>query len=454
MAKTHIKGMLERYSSGNPVRLHMPGHKGAMNSLDVTEINATDNLNSPESYILYAQQALSQSYGCDNSFFMVNGSTGAIHAMIKYAVLRRTHPILISRNSHRSILSACMLFNIDYIMIDDKFDDELQAFIFDEENIIETIMENDLAAVIITPVDYFGRVASIENISKACKQKGALLLCDEAHGAHFHITDMLPKSALSYADICVQSPHKTLSALTQCSYIHANNVNIDKLKSIIYSLQTSSPNFLLVQSMDDARYDAQTMKEQWEHRVKSVEILAGLINEIVGMWVLDANWAKQGGYCGKDITRLVIDVSDVGSGIEIGKILEDRYNIYMEMCSFKYIVGIMTPWDNKEWDGRLHIALVEIVKMNMKPYRIPDYPQIYKKAISHKDAIEAEWEKLKLEDAEGKIAAEPTGVYPPGVPLLVPGEVISKETIDYILEVEKLGGSVFGVAEGYINCII
>lgn len=454
MAKKYVSEMLKRYSESNPARYHMPGHKGKTNPLDVTEVSATDNLNNPENYILDAQQALKQSYGCAYSFFMVNGSTGAMQAMIKYASSKSKKPILISRNSHKSIVSACMMFNIDCKIIDEKYDETLQAFIFDENKVIKHIEQSEFSAVVVTPVDYFGRVVNLANISHACKKNNVLLLCDEAHGAHFNISDMFPKCAVEYADLCAQSPHKTLSALTQCAYLHAaETIDIEKLKNVVYSLQTSSPSFIFVKSLDDARYDADTMKTQWECRIESVKNLSEKLNNIVGIKVMDAGWAQQAGYNDKDITRLVIDVSEIGSGIEIGNILENKYNIYMEMYTFKYIVGILTPWDDIKWDEQLYKSLNEIAKKKEKRYNLPKYPKTCKREISMAEAIEADWMKIKLTAAANKIAAAAIGVYPPGIALVLPGEVISQEAIDYMLKIKELGGSIFGAENECVNII-
>lgn len=454
MTKKHIGEMLKKYSALNSVRFHMPGHKGKTNALDVTELSATDNLNNPENSIYEAQQSLKKSYGCAYSFFMVNGSTGAIQAMIKYASLKSDKPILMSRNAHKSIALACMMFKIDCKIIDDKFDDNLQTFVFDENQVIKSIMQGDLSAAIITSADYFGRVIDVKKISKACKKKGVLLLCDEAHGAHFHISDMLPQSALQYADLCAQSPHKTLSALTQCAYLHAaETIDIDKLKNVIYSLQTSSPSFLFIKSLDDARYSADIMKDDWEKRIETIKKLNEKLNNIDGIKIMNSDWAKQSGYIDKDVTRLVIDVSRIGSGIEIGRKLESQYNIFMEMSTFKYIVGILTPWDDVEWDNRLYFALKEIAKQKAEECNLPNYPKPSQRAVSMAQAIECDWVKVKLDDSAGEVAAAAIGAYPPGIALVLPGEVITQEAIDYMLKIRELGGSIFGAEKGYVNCV-
>lgn len=447
--------MLQNYANSNPVRFHMPGHKGSLEPLDVTETSATDNLNDPDNFIIDAQSALSKSYGSAHSFFMVNGSTGGVHAMLRYASLTDSSPILISRNCHKSVITGCLLYKLDTIVIEEKFDNEMQTFIFDEQHIINCINQNPtISAVLITSADYFGRTVDISKLSKLCKEKKILLLCDEAHGAHYIISTVLPDSALPYVDICVQSPHKTLSALTQSAYMHArDSVDIDKLKSVIFSLQTTSPNSMLVQSMDNARYEVDTMAKQWEKRAKEVNALSKKINKISNLSVIDEDFAKASGYSKRDITRLVIDVSQIGSGIEIGKILEDRYNIFMEMYTFKYIVGILTPWDKASWDKKLYVALDEISKAKCSVYDIPEYPENHIKAMSMLEAESAHWIKIPIKDAANAVATAPIGVYPPGVALVLPGEVISQEIIDYMYQIHKIGGNIFGVTNGYVNCV-
>ncbi|MEX1378153.1 MAG: aminotransferase class I/II-fold pyridoxal phosphate-dependent enzyme [Eubacteriales bacterium] len=454
MSRHFIKEMLDNYRTRKPARFHMPGHKGSMNAHDVTEISVTDDLNNPQSYIAKAQMALGESYRSAESFFLVNGSTGGIHTMLKYAAMQSEYPILISRNSHKSIISGCMLFNIDTIIIEDIFDEEQQAFIFNQDKIISAINNTKLSAVVLTSVDYFGRVIDASAISRACKENNVLLLCDEAHGAHFHISHMLPDSALQYADICVHSPHKTLSALTQCSYIHiSKNINTEKLKSLMYSLQTSSPSFLLMESMDEARRESDKMKKQWERRISEAQKICDEINQIHGMKAMGSAWAKNAGYAQKDATRLVIDISEIGSGLEISKILEEKYNIFMEMATFKYIVAILTPWDKKRWDRMLIKALKDISCESLPKNKAPKYPKGEEPSKRIKNTEKLEWEKVRFIDSLNKISAVSVGAYPPGVPLVMPGERMSQEIIDYMLGIERVGGSLFGVENGYISCI-
>lgn len=448
--------MLRKYAGMKPARYHMPGHKGKANIYDVTEISTTDNLNSPEAEILKAQRALSRCYGSVQSFFMVNGSTGAIQAMVKYASIESNYPILVSRNSHKSIFAACMMFGVDIITAEDEYDDTLQTFVFDETLYIDLINKNNLSAVILTSVDYFGRVIDLAKIAILCKEKGILLLCDEAHGSHFNMNDLLPQSAMRYADICVHSPHKTLSALTQCAYIHVSSTSIDleRLKSIIYSLQTTSPSFLLLESMDSARYEAEIGAEKWAARAEQADNIRTRLNEIEGIMALDAEWARAAGCSDKDETRLVIDVSKIGSGIEIGKMLESKYGIFMEMYSFKHIVGILTPQDDISWDEKLIRAFTEISNgKSLKQIQTPIYPKAGERRISMHKAFESRWEKVMLKEVAGRVSASLAGSYPPGVPLILPGEIITEQQQEYMLTIKNLGGSLFGIEEGYINCV-
>ena len=454
MSKQFINDMLKNYKERRPARFHMPGHKGRVNPLDVTEINMTDDLNNPQTYIMQAQRALSESYNSAESFFLVNGSTGGIHTMLQYVAAKSDYPILISRNAHKSIISGCMFFNIQTIVADEVFDEEQQVFLHNQQKIIDYISSTKLSAVVMTSVDYFGRVMDLSEISKACRRNNVLLLCDEAHGAHFHITPMLPDSALKYTDICVHSPHKTLSAMTQCSYIHiSEKIDTAKFRSLMYSMQTSSPSFLLMKSMDDARHYGDIMKRQWEKRIEQTGKLESRLNSITGIKVMDNHWAENTGYSWKDPTRLVIDVSRIGSGIEISKILEDKHNVFMEMATFKYIVAILTPWDRKKWDRMLYKALSKIAELKLNKYKIPQYPQ---KRVEYTGLINTEkleWERVSIKKAQNKTAAQSIGAYPPGVPLVLPGEEISTETIKYMQQIERLRGSLFGVENGYIYCI-
>lgn len=455
MKKTHIQPMLKSYADKKTARFHMPGHKGKVFETDITELSVTDNLNNPESHIRQAQQSLSKSYSSIKSYFLVNGATSGIHAMLKYTSLINKKPILTNRNCHKSVVAGCMLYGIDVEVIDDYYDNELQVFTYNEQKIIDKIINKKYSAVVITSVDYFGRVIDVSRLFVLCKEQGVLLLCDEAHGSHFHISDMLPSSAIDYADICVHSPHKTLSALTQSAYLHiSSDIDVDKMEHVISSIQTTSPSSILVQSMDDARYDADTMKKSWETRAKQVSQLAKKIQSIDGVDIMSDSSAKKCGYYQKDVTRLVIDIGQLGNGILIGKELEDKYNIFMEMCTYKYLVGILTPWDDDKWDVMLYNAIKEISKQKRPLFVAPKYPVGHQRAISMIDEQSARWEKVHLKRAHGKIAATSIGSYPPGVPLVLPGEIITEQIIKYLLMVKKCGGDLFGISDGYINSVI
>lgn len=455
MKSNIIECMINEYIKTNPIRFHMPGHKGKLNPSDVTEIGSIDNLYNNNGCYKKAQEALSKSYNSEHSFFTVNGSSGSIIVMIKYASIIKKGPLILPRNSHISAFRACALYDVDTIVIENTYNIRLKSFIHDEDKIIKAISQNPGACgIFITSPDYYGRNINIKNIAECAAQNDILVLLDEAHGAHFNISDALPESVSKHADIFVQSPHKTLSALTQGGFLHINErIDYLKTKNILEHVQTTSPSHILLKSLDNSRAQKDSMEDEWTKRAESAQRLSDKIDGLRNIDVCSDRWANECGYIDKDITRLVIDVSRIDCGIKIADILEKRYNIYLEMATFSHIVAILTPWDDKCWDDILFNALMDISTRKARTFDEPTYKVAAEKYCSISKAFSMTGKYQTLDDAIGMVCLDSLGIYPPGIPIILPGEIISSPAVKYIKQAQEHGAYIFGEFYNKISCI-
>ena len=266
-----IYDMLQEYIKKEPTMFHMPGHKmGSKVShyyndiikWDVTEIPETDNLHNPNGAILEAQKMAAYAFGADYTFFLVNGSTCGIHAAIM-SVCKKGDKIIVGRDCHKSVLNILTYLEAKVCFVNPEYNDEFGILGgYSLENIQKAVDKNtDSVAVLITSPNYYGICSDIEKIANIVHQSNKILIVDEAHGAHLNFCDRLPKSAVtSGADLVVQSAHKTLPALTQTAYLHLNGDRVSKrkLQRILSTIQTSSPSFVLMASLDIARHIMQS----------------------------------------------------------------------------------------------------------------------------------------------------------------------------------------------------
>jgi arginine/lysine/ornithine decarboxylase len=406
------------------------------------EIPQTDDINRPEGPYLHAFKDISDVYGAKKSFILTSGATVGIGSMVLYA-MKSGYKIAASRNSHMSVINACLAFGADLEIIEPEYHNLSGTYKSPTEAFLDFIEKiNGKYALIITSSDYFGRCADIAAIKNAAAAKDCLVLCDEAHGAHYVYSAKLPESAGKYADIWVHGAHKTLNVMTQGALAHcSNDVDCGLFERILTAINTSSPSHLIASQIEDAA--GKQSFALWDARAGRCEILQSEINKLKYMKCMDRSWAQAAGYIDKDITRIVIDAKDAGGGFMLYKELYNKFNIQLEMADFRYAVAIMTPNDKKEWDGMLLDAL-KALDTEKPSSAFPEPPPLSKRAVPMKKAWLKRAKSTLLEDAEGKIAADIIGAYPPGVALILPGEKITAEHINYIKRIKELGGHFFG----------
>lgn len=454
---------IKAYADSGTVPFHMPGHKlGAgipsdfhedMLRLDLTELPGTDNLHHPTGAIRAAQELAAQAFGAHRSFFLVNGSTCGIHTMIS-AICRPGDSLIVGRDCHRSVIGGMMLAGVRPVYILPEYSPDFGITTGVSPQSVEAAMlaEPDAVGVLITRPNYYGVCSDLEKIAEMVHSRGKLLAVDEAHGPHLCFNNKLPVSAMSAgADICVQSAHKTLPALTQGAYLHTGSeaVNPDRLQYYLGMLQTSSPSYLIMASLDIAR---ELMQESGEER------LDGLLSEIRRLkehtCVKNIEILERKHISGFELdeTRITICVKKLGiSGYEAEKLLRKHYGIQAEMSDMYNIVCIATPADVERNLGYLFASLKELPS-HCQPdghtkEAVPRFMKLPLQKLAPEEAMQAKSVWIRLETAVGRTSKGIVAPYPPGIPAVCPGEMFTEEMVEYLKTVIASGGLVDGVNE-------
>ncbi|CAM3783404.1 aminotransferase class I/II-fold pyridoxal phosphate-dependent enzyme [Aeromicrobium ponti] len=455
--RTPLFDQLKKHASQHPISFHVPGHKyGELLSygeieyfkdilkLDATELGGLDDLHSPEGVILEAQRLLANLYGVSTSYFLVNGSTAGNLAMIM-AAAEENDTVLVQRNCHKSILNGISLAKANPVFLAPEYNQDWGvAGGVSLETVKEAIEQYPHAkALILTYPNYYGMVFDLEQIIKHAHQYGIPVLVDEAHGAHFIGGKCFPASAVQLqADIVIQSAHKTLPAMTMGAYLHFNSklVNEEKLSSYLGILQSSSPSYPIMASLDMARaYLASFSDKDADKLCEKVESFRNALSTIKGIKVLpyDNNIG--------DPLKVTIQSITSLSGFELQQILE-QHGIYAEMAD-PYNVLLVFPLLKTYMDypvDRVVSCLEEGIKIYLHTEDQKKKMIFSKKPVSELVLNQKKREGLiikpvPLADAVGRVCAQEVTPYPPGSPLLFPGEPIHKEDIQNIRILKEAG---------------
>lgn len=459
------------YRDENTVPFHMPGHKKGkiykkagidfldndILSLDTTEVPGVDNLHCPESTVMEAQMLAAKAFGSAQCFFLVNGTTAGIYSMI-LAVTEPGDKIIIPRNCHRSVYGAAILGRLTPVYLNPEIDDELGIPMGIKPESIEYILKKhpDAKAVVLTNPTYYGVCSDLERIAGIVHRHGKVLLVDEAHGAHFGFNGRLPKSAMAAgADMAAQSIHKTLLSMTQSSMLQVKSerVDIDKLKFFLQLTQTTSPSHVLLATLDLAR-DVMERKgkalldESIDYSCEAREA----INRIDGLYCLGRDRIGRYGTYDIDPTRLTVYFGALGlSGSEADRRLRNTFKIQVEMSDLYNIVAITTVGDEHTDYNRFVQALKVIAdgacKAKHPEERIKAVFMAPELACMPWEAVYRMKERIRTEDSIGRICGEMVIPYPPGIPVLMPGEVITREILDYVKRCSAGGTRISGTAD-------
>ena len=434
---------VSRYAESGPARFHMPGHKGALEPFDVTELTGTDNLSCPRGAIAELEALCAEAFRARDSIISVNGSTACNIAML--LALGQNKRVLTARNCHRSVVNGLALAgHTAYLITPDE------NGMLSPEDVSEALDKTPCDAVIMTSPTYRGYVCDVKGIAKAAHSHGALLLVDCAHGAHFAFSDSLPEPPTE-ADMWCVSCHKTLNALNQSAVLNIGfccDIDKESVRRAMFTVHTTSPSYPLMLSIENAINHA----EGWGGHCERIE---GIIRRLNAIPSVHAEPPR--GVYDRDITRLNISVEGM-TGCAVEEALVQR-NVHPEMSDMRLVTLITSPNDRDEWYDMLYAALEEIVvkARNAASCEESLAPVGIKKGFSPaacpvRDAVFGPKRAAPLEESVGLVCAEAAGVYPPGSAILFPGEAITREAVGlFTQELAASGGDTsFGLYDGKV----
>ena len=441
-----LEKILEDYSKSNMYPFHMPGHKRMMDGpykIDMTEVEGVDDLHDPQEVIAEEQARLAKIYGADKSFILVGGSTVGNLAAI-YSSCNENDLILIQRNSHKSVYNGAILRHLKVGYINSKADENGIYKAATLEDIESAVEKNGIPkAILLTSPTYEGYHCKLEEISKYCHDNGIILIVDQAHGAHLGFNDEFKESAVQKADITIQSLHKTLPALTQTAVMHVNGSKVDsrKIAAALDIFETSSPSYVLMNSVSRCTGILEQSEEMFQRYVDNLQDFYEISGQLKHLSVLMESSEL------KDPGKIVILTKHTNlSGVELAKILRDKYEIETELSSFSYLLAMTSIMDTKQGFDRLKKALLEIDEsLTAGNIEVPLVWLDSEKRMEPWEAKKDSGRQVKLEDAEGHVCQDEICLYPPGAPVVVPGEIISAEAIALINQARDKGIHVTGI---------
>lgn len=464
---------LEEQRVNRLAHFDVPGHKGgrmdpALNeyfgaklmSLDVNSMKPLDNLAHPVSVIRDAQALAAEAFGADNAFFIVNGTTAAVQTMI-FASIQAGQKVILPRNVHRSAINALVVNGAIPVYVNPQVNPELGIPLgMRLEDVEAAISANpDAKAVFVNNPTYYGVCSDLTSIVALAHAHDMLVLVDEAHGTHFYFTDRLPVSAMAAgADMAACSIHKTGGSLTQSSILLTRRpVDPDYIRQVINLTQTTSASYLLIASLDLARRNlVRHGKAMFEKTIQMADYARGEINDLGGYRAFGPELVNGDAMCAFDSTKLSIHTREIGlAGIEVYDLLRDDYGIQIEFGDVGNILCILSSGDRPLDIERLISALSEIKRLHAKsPVGLFDHEYVEPKVVlSPQAAFYSPKRSVPIAKSEGYVAAEFVMCYPPGIPILAPGERITREVLDYVLYAKSKGCFMTGPADMKINRI-
>lgn len=465
--KAPIYEALENFKKMRVVPFDVPGHKrGRGNSeltdflgqacmdVDVNSMKPLDNLCHPVSVIKEAESIAAEAFGASNAFFMVGGTTSAVQSMILYAC-KSGDKIIMPRNVHRSAINALILTGAVPVYVNPEVNNQLGiALGMSVEQVEKAIRENPQAkAIMVNNPTYYGICSDLRKIVKLAHEHNMLVLVDEAHGTHFYFGENFPVTAMAAgADIASVSMHKSGGSLTQSSFLlMGDKINSDYMRQVINLTQTTSASYLLLSSLDLSRKRlALGGREIFAKTVEMAEYARSEINGIGGYYAYSKELVNGDSIYDFDISKLSVYTLPIGlAGIEVYDLLRDEYDIQIEFGDIGNILAYISVGDRERDIERLISALAEIKRrfgrsgadMLTQEYISPVVADTPRRAF-YADKI-----SLPLEESAGRICTEFVMCYPPGIPILAPGELITEDIIKYIKYAKEKGCQMTGTED-------
>ena len=458
---------MKQHLQNRVVPFDVPGHKGGRGTreltdflclsclkADVNSMKPLDNLCHPVSVIKNAQELAAEAFGAENAFFVVNGTTGSVQAMIM-AACKAGEKIIMPRNVHRSAINALVVNGAIPVYVNPGTNKRLGIPLgMSVENVRKAIRENpDAKAVLINNPTYYGVCSDLREIVKLAHENGMLALVDEAHGTHFYFGENMPVSGMAAgADMAAVSMHKTGGSLTQSSLLLCGkNVSAGYIRQIINLTQTTSGSYLLIASLDIARKNlALNGREIFRKTVQYAEYARSEINKLGGYYAFGSELCGSDSFFSFDPTKLSIHTRDIGlAGIEVYDILRDEYNIQIEFGDIGNVLAIISAGDRALEIERLISSLYEIKRLYSKDKAgMFDHEYIDPQVIMPpQSAFYGDKKSVPITESGGYICGEFVMCYPPGIPILAPGEKITGDIINYILYAKEKGCMMTGTQD-------
>lgn len=447
--KRPIYDKLLQFQKEDRYPFHMPGHKrrfsnelsSNMFGWDITEIDDFDDLHSPDGMILESMEELREFYGTKKTWYLVNGSSCGNMAAVG-AACRRGEGILIGRNCHKSVYQAVELFGLDPYYVYPDYEPLLGMYGAVNAAQVESKLKANphITAVVLTSPTYEGVVSDIEAISEICHSYGAVLIIDEAHGAHFPFDDYFPDSSIKKgADIVIQSLHKTMAVPNQGALIHlcSDRVTEERMKRYQAIFQTTSPSYVLMASMEYGIYHGRTNRKLWDEYEEYLSFYRKKWEGLEKLHLVTEKDFQVGTIYDYDKGKLVISTGKAKiNGNQLAEKLIREYGLQMEMSEKNYLIAMTSYMDSQEGFERLDKALWEIDSFLDYQEKTKAFvePVECEKLLLPGEARDKRKEWINLKDSVGKIAGEYVYIYPPGSPILVPGEKINLKTLEKIEE--------------------
>lgn len=455
---------LEEFKKMRVVPFDVPGHKRGRGNpelrdflgekcvgIDVNSMKPLDNLCHPVSVIKDAEALAAEAFGAANAFFMVNGTTSSVQTMV-LSCCKRGDKIILPRNVHRSVINALVLCGAHPVYVNPEVDKRLGISLGMSVTQVEKAINAhpDAVAILVNNPTYYGICSDIRSIARLAHTNGMKVLADEAHGTHFYFGRRMPVCAMAAgADMAAVSMHKSGGSLTQSSLLLTGpEMNAGYVSQIINLTQTTSGSYLLLSSLDISRRNlALRGKEIFRHVQDLTQYAREEINRIGGYYAYAQELVNNDSIFDFDVTKLSVYTLDIGlAGIEVYDLLRDEYDIQVEFGDLGNILAYVSVGDRMQDIERLVSALAEIRRRYQRDrtgLMTQEYlpPQV---EVTPQEAFYAEKMSLPLDQAEGHICSEFVMCYPPGIPILAPGERITRDILDYIAYAKEKGCSMTG----------
>ncbi len=475
--QTPLYDALMEYVNRDTIPFHVPGHKKGVGidaefksfigenpfKIDVTVFKLVDSLHHPTGPIKKAQQLAADAYGSDAAFFSIHGTSGAIQAMIM-SVVKAGDKIIIPRNVHKSVTAGVILSGAIPVYMQPVLDKKVGiAHRVTPETVEKTLKENpDAKSVLIINPTYYGVATDIKKIADIVHSYDIPLIVDEAHGPHLGFNENLPISAMEAgADMCAQSTHKIIGALTHCSLLHvsSNLIDINRVQQILSLLQTTSPSYILMASLDCARRQIALLgRDLLEKTIELSNYARNEINKISGFYCFGKEILGAEGVFALDPTKITITCRDLGiTGYDLDMILSNKYHIQVELSDLYNVLAVGSFGDTEDSINSLINALKEISldyygKGNKKSDFI-DVPNVPNQIKIPREAFNGVKTSVPLKKSIGMVSGEFLMAYPPGIPVLCPGEEITQEIVDYVQKLKDTGLYVQGTEDPEVENI-